>query len=125
MPARGSVETDQDGTMSRRKEKLVKAQMLGASLRERLGEYFDAGVAEGREGRNHDTLDGTAQGALQAVIDQVNVMLQAERDDCADLLVMSESELRLLGGEFSEQEMRAVQAVLANRRKAMLDDALR
>ena len=43
--------------------------------------------------------------------------LQAER--CAGLLELSRSSLLLLAGEMTAQEMRSVQAVLANRAKTL------
>lgn len=48
-----------------------------------LGEYFDCGVAEGREGRNHDTEDGRAQKALSAIRDRVKALIAEEREACA------------------------------------------
>ncbi len=46
-------------------------------------------------------------------------MVLAERERCAALLELTPSQIRLMAGEMSAQEMRTVQAVLANRARAI------
>lgn len=84
-------------------------------LQELLGQYFDCGVAEGKENRSHDTVDGDAQKSLQAILEHVKSLVSAERETCAKLMEMKNDEVRLLAGEMTAQEMRTVQAVMANR----------
>lgn len=45
-----------------------------------LGEYFDCGVREGREHSEHDTKDGAAQKALNAIRECVSRMILVERE---------------------------------------------
>lgn len=82
-------------------------------LDELLGDYFSAGYAEGKEGRNHDTIEGTAQKALHAIHERVKELVAAEREACAKVAGMSQSEILLMAGEMSAQEMRSVKAVLS------------
>lgn len=63
-----------------------------------LGAYWEAAVAEGAEGRDHDTPDGDAQRALKAVHSAVAAMVTAERETARGLNL--ELDLRrLLEGE--------------------------
>ena len=55
-------------------------------LEDLLGRYFDAGVAEGREGRTHDTADGLAQRTLCEIRAEVRRMVAVEREACAKLV---------------------------------------
>lgn len=55
----------------------IKAQ---DDLEDILGKYFEAGVLEGRERRNHDTPDGAAQKALNAIRICVRRMIKEERE---------------------------------------------
>lgn len=50
-----------------------------------LGLYWQAAYAEGRENRTHDTEDGRAQSALEAVYAAVAAAVAAERERCAKL----------------------------------------
>lgn len=43
----------------------------------------------------------------------------AERERCAALLELTPSQIRLMAGEMSAQEMRTVQAVLSDRARAI------
>lgn len=52
-------------------------------LSELLDHYFALGVAEGKEGRNHDTADGEAQATRDLIdmkIDRLSRMAERERD---------------------------------------------
>lgn len=51
-----------------------------------LGAYWDAAVAEGADRRDHDTPDGDAQRALEAVHSAVAAIVAAERERCAQQL---------------------------------------
>lgn len=51
-----------------------------------LGAYWDAAVAEGAEGHDHDTPDGDAQRALEAVHSAVAAMVAVERERCVALI---------------------------------------
>ena len=63
-----------------------------------LGAYWDAAVAEGADRRDHDTPDGDAQRALEAVHSAVAAMVTAERETARGLNL--ELDLRrLLEGE--------------------------
>jgi hypothetical protein len=80
-----------------------------------LDTYFDAGHAEGKEGRTHDTVEGLAHRTRSDIHDHINAMIKAETEACARLLELKNAEIRLMAGEMSSQEMRTVQAVLTNR----------
>jgi hypothetical protein len=80
-----------------------------------LGTYFDAGHAEGKEGRTHDTVDGVAQRTLSEIHDCIKAMVAAETEACAKLMELKRDDLRLMGGEMSAEEILTVQAVLTNR----------
>jgi len=61
---------------------LVRPDLLGGLI----DEYFDAGVDEGRDGRNHDTRDGHAQdvrsridAALEAQANEIEALRSALR----------------------------------------------
>jgi hypothetical protein len=84
-------------------------------LQELLGQYFDAGVAEGREGRAHDTEEGTAQHKYLEILECVKEMVSAETAACAKLMDLKMADILLLAGEMSAQEQRTVKAILANR----------
>lgn len=88
-------------------------------LHELLGQYFDAGVSEGQENRNHDTIDCIAQTTLDSIMAHVTNLLELERVKCANVLVMTNQEIRLMAGELSVNEMRSVQAVLSNRQSTI------
>jgi hypothetical protein len=45
----------------------MKEANLSEKIEALLDEYFNLGVAEGREGRNHDTLNGDAQRVRYAI----------------------------------------------------------
>lgn len=85
------------------------------SFTELLGAYYDAAYAEGREGRSHDTVDGAAQRALNNLQEFLKSQVAAETEACAKLMELKRADLLLLGGEMTAQEIRTVQAVLANR----------
>jgi hypothetical protein len=90
-------------------------------LEELLGDYFSAGHAEGKEGRNHDTIEGTAQKAHHAILQRVKELIAAEREACANVAGMSQSEILLMSGEMSAQEMRSVKAVLGGVKARILN----
>jgi hypothetical protein len=94
-------------------------------LDELLGDYFDCGVAEGREGRTHDTIDGQAQKALHAIKAHVTGLLNKEREACAALLSMSSQQIRLMAGEMSSHEMQVTQAALAGVKRKITAQDLR
>ena len=52
------------------------------NLDEALDAYWSAAYAEGQSGAAHDTPDGRAQCALQAVLSCVRIAIAAEREKC-------------------------------------------
>lgn len=84
-----------------------------------LGRYFDAGVAEGREGREHDTADGLAQSTLSEIHSCIKESVSSEREACVALLMLKSADILLMAGEMTAQEMRTTKAVLANRAAAI------
>ena len=57
--------------------------LLWATLDEALDAYWSAAYAEGQRGATHDTKDGRAQCALEAVRSCVRLAVAAEREACA------------------------------------------
>lgn len=84
-------------------------------LEELLDQYWCAAIAEGREGRQHDTEDGLAQRTLNELRAEVQRLVTVEREACAKMLELSNSELLLMAGEMTKQELRTVKAVLTQR----------
>lgn len=75
-----------------------------------LGAYWDAAVAEGADGRDHDTPDGDAQRALEAVHSAVAAIVTAGRDSARGLNL--ELDLRrLLDGEPTICEFEIVEEI--------------
>ena len=60
---------------------------------------------------NESKLTSSATGELPQVLE--------EREACAKMLELSNSEIRLMSGEISPDEMRTVQAILAWRARAI------
>lgn len=69
-----------------------------------------------RKGSNGKNERGTATPA-----DDKADAAETERAECAALLRLSNSELLLLAGEMTAQELRTVQAVLKNRAAAIME----
>lgn len=88
-------------------------------LEDLLEKYWNAALAEGREGREHGTEDGLAQRTLSGIRAEVQRLVVEEREACAKVLELKNSELLLLAGEMTKQELRTTQAVLAQRAAAI------
>jgi ferritin-like protein len=64
------------------------AELMKKDLRELIVDYFSLGVAEGREGRAHDTIDGAAQMNLHVIEEKIAALERRleeagfDLDDC-------------------------------------------
>jgi hypothetical protein len=99
---------------------------MKARLLEAIGEYFDLGVAEGREGRTHDTRDGAAQRKLrdiEGLVDQMSsVQFTAPGEPCVDEYQRAMAVLyQVLGALEAPERVLDIALALANGQRCAFD----
>ena len=72
-------------------------------LQELLDHYFSLGVAEGKEGRDHDTKDGEAQ----ATRDLIECQILRLRDELANMTISRNGYVKQTSGRVAEARRQA------------------